>query len=317
LQIQNDIQADMEAEDDESEYETECFDGPAVGTDEFRVNDLLTVRFDGRGIYMLVNGQRFNQCVYPALYPDVFMDSDQVEGDPSEMAEPDAPAIPKRARGSVDANLYHDYGTLDHPGYEQSPGLPPETLFWGLCSSLQAWAENNYDSRLLHVNLAFPIARALARAGDEDAKAMYEREVVTRWKSDFEPVQVYLAQGGFLRDLSPRCLIEIILHGGLDWALGSMTDSVACQDIINAWCRSRSKRQLALFAAFSSQIDEMDQQQLTTLLAKSASPEVAIAVLQHVTIDRLDPEQLAQLKMNRRVATVLASVASVQEIGEN
>jgi hypothetical protein len=309
LLIQNDIQADMEPEEDE----TERFDGPAVGTDEFHVNDLLTVRFDGRGIYMLVNGQRFNQCVYPALYPEAFQDIDQDDTDPPELEGPDTPEIPKRARGSVDANLYRDYGTLDHPGYDQNPGVPSGTLFWGLCSSLQAWAENGYDSCLLHVNLAFPLARALANAGDEGARAMFEREVVARWNSDFEPVQVYLSEQGFLESIGPDASIEIVLHGGIDCAIQELAGSITSENVLDAWCRSRSKRQLALLAAFSGQIGEMDQQQLAMLLAKSTSSAVAIALLRQFTVDRFDPEQLEQLKAKRRVATAIASVAFAEE----
>ncbi|MFW9929455.1 MAG: hypothetical protein ACFFD1_08700, partial [Candidatus Thorarchaeota archaeon] len=42
--------------------------------------------------------------------------------------------------------------------------IPPETEFWGHCSNIQAWADNNYDTRILHRNLAFPLLKALADA---------------------------------------------------------------------------------------------------------------------------------------------------------
>lgn len=41
----------------------------------------------------------------------------------------------------------------------------PETEFWAHCSNLQVWAEMEYNTKLLHRNLAFPLLRALVFAG--------------------------------------------------------------------------------------------------------------------------------------------------------
>lgn len=32
--------------------------------------------------------------------------------------------------------------------------IPADIEYWGHCSNMQVWAENNYDSRLLHRSIA-------------------------------------------------------------------------------------------------------------------------------------------------------------------
>ena len=57
--------------------------------------------------------------------------------------------------------------------------LSPEVEFHGHCSNLQAWAENHYDTRLLHSNLSFPLLKKLAELGDPQAKQMIKDEIFT------------------------------------------------------------------------------------------------------------------------------------------
>ncbi len=44
--------------------------------------------------------------------------------------------------------------------------ITPETNFWGHCSALQAWAENNYSLELLDKHFAFLLLKKLRKAGD-------------------------------------------------------------------------------------------------------------------------------------------------------
>ncbi|MHA1194460.1 MAG: hypothetical protein ACTSP9_19625 [Promethearchaeota archaeon] len=44
--------------------------------------------------------------------------------------------------------------------------ITPETKFWGHCSVLQVWAENNYSLDLLDKHFAFLLLRKLRKAGD-------------------------------------------------------------------------------------------------------------------------------------------------------
>jgi len=78
----------------------------------------------------------------------------------------------------------------------------PETEFWGHCSSLQAWAENGYDTRLLHSKLAFPLLKKLVDAGDPRAQKAFKEEIVKRIASGYPNVVIYLLEGRYLRYLT-------------------------------------------------------------------------------------------------------------------
>jgi len=78
-----------------------------------------------------------------------------------------------------------------------------------LLDNLQVWAENNYDTRILHSNLAFPLLKALANAGDPVAKRVFKSEVATRFSSNFEPVKMYLLAEGYLKSFTEEEL-EVI-----------------------------------------------------------------------------------------------------------
>ncbi|MEX2719637.1 MAG: leucine-rich repeat domain-containing protein, partial [Candidatus Sigynarchaeota archaeon] len=58
--------------------------------------------------------------------------------------------------------------------------LTPAEEVLAHASNLQAWVENNYDTRLLHSNIAFPLLKELARAGDEKAARVLDAEIEAR-----------------------------------------------------------------------------------------------------------------------------------------
>ena len=52
-----------------------------------------------------------------------------------------------------------------------------------LLDNLQVWAEMNYDTRILHRNLAFPLLKKLAQVGDPIAKKALKDEIAKRFLS--------------------------------------------------------------------------------------------------------------------------------------
>jgi hypothetical protein len=80
--------------------------------------------------------------------------------------------------------------------------VPPETEFWGHCSNIQAWADNEYDTRILHRNLAFPLLKALVDAGDPIAKRKFKEEIAIRYATGHPTVIRFLTQNGYLHYLS-------------------------------------------------------------------------------------------------------------------
>jgi len=80
--------------------------------------------------------------------------------------------------------------------------LTSETEFWGHCSNLQVWAENGYNTNLLHRNLAFPLLKKLTEAGDSEARRVFKEEIARRFSIGFRPVQFYLIEENYLSFLN-------------------------------------------------------------------------------------------------------------------
>ena len=58
--------------------------------------------------------------------------------------------------------------------------------------------EHNYDTRLIHSNLAFQLLRELTFAADPKAKAIFEEEIAIRFESGYYSVVAYLLEQGYL-----------------------------------------------------------------------------------------------------------------------
>jgi len=89
-------------------------------------------------------------------------------------------------------------------------GLLPEEEYRGHCSNLQVWVENNYDTRLLHRNLSFPLLKQLTSVGDSKARKIFSLEVAKRFKSGFPTVQKFLILEKHLSCLKRTVLEELV-----------------------------------------------------------------------------------------------------------
>lgn len=76
--------------------------------------------------------------------------------------------------------------------------ISPEVEFWGHCSNLQVWYEHNYDTRILHSNLAFPLLFELSRCGDPVAKKIFKEEIALRFESNCDSVIGFLLGSNYL-----------------------------------------------------------------------------------------------------------------------
>jgi len=79
--------------------------------------------------------------------------------------------------------------------------ISPEEEFMGHCSNIQAWADNGYDTRILHRNLAFPLLKRLAEVGDPNARRVFKEEIAMRYASGYPTVVNFLTQNGYLKHL--------------------------------------------------------------------------------------------------------------------
>ena len=93
----------------------------------------------------------------------------------------------------------------------ESVKIPPSTEFWGHCSNLQVWWENNYNTNLLHSNLSFPLLRELTQLGDPVANKVYKEEIAKRLRYGSYNNQRFLFSGKYIDVLSSQELINGVL----------------------------------------------------------------------------------------------------------
>lgn len=83
--------------------------------------------------------------------------------------------------------------------YKKNFMKDPDTMFWIYCDYTKAWIAHDYDTRLLRMDDAFPILKALYEAGDTKAREVFKLEIVKRFLSGYIPVITYLISEGYLK----------------------------------------------------------------------------------------------------------------------
>jgi hypothetical protein len=152
-------------------------------TQQFEINKFLKLKLEGDRTNIYVKGRIFQQCMYLMLnIPiDRIEDFDEIESI-DEAAE------------YLDRSLEGNQNRVRR--------ITPEEEFRGHCSNLQVWAENGYDTRILHRNLAFPLLKRLSEVGDPNAKKVFREEIAIRFASKHPTVTQFLTQNGYLKYLS-------------------------------------------------------------------------------------------------------------------
>jgi len=165
---------------------------------EFMVNEFLTVKLVGEDTIIYVNDESFALCKRLLIN----VPTERIR-DTDELDSIDEAADKLGWDGDSQINININ-------GIEYN--LSPETEFWGHCSNLQAWHEHNYDTRLLHSNLAFRLLKKLAEIGDPLAKKIFKEEIVERLNSRYDPVIYYLIKTKYTDFLSREDLLFSILE---------------------------------------------------------------------------------------------------------
>jgi len=164
---------------------------------EFKINEYLTLKLeeDGKTI-IYIAGTRFRDCKYLLINIPVEKISslDELESIDEAAAKLDHSLEPRR---EIKYFIYN---------------IPPETEFWGHCSNLQVWYESGYNTKLLHANLAFPLLRQLARAGDQQAKKVFKEEIAERYNNGIDSVREYLRSMKFVQNLSIEEFLSLITN---------------------------------------------------------------------------------------------------------
>ncbi len=158
---------------------------------EFQVNKYLFLRLEDEGTIIYVGGERFRQCKYLLLNIQVeeIQSLDEIE------------SIDEAAEKLDKSQKYSDLKKVE---------IPPETEFWGHCSNLQVWAENGYNSNLIHMSLAFPLLKRLYELNDPVAVKVFKEEIGSRFVVGIPRVVIYLIEANYLEYLNKEELILII-----------------------------------------------------------------------------------------------------------
>ncbi len=129
---------------------------------KFRINEYITLKLERKKTIIFIGGKRFNQC--KSLFFLNLLNSES-----------------QREIKSVDDIIDND---MDEDLLPAELGITPEEEFWGHCSNLQTWCEYDYDTRLLHSSLSFPLLGRLVQLGDSNAKAVFKEEIAIRIKEN-------------------------------------------------------------------------------------------------------------------------------------
>ncbi len=162
---------------------------------EFEVNEYIKLKLEKGQSNIYVKNRLFNQCKFLLInIPiDKISSFDEIN--------------------SIDEAAEELDRSLEGRGTDLFK-IPPEVEFWGHCSNLQVWAEMDYDTRLLHRNIAFPLLRELTQLGDPKARKVYKNEIIKRFTDGNETVNSYLIEEGYLEELNSedkkRLVVEFI-----------------------------------------------------------------------------------------------------------
>ncbi len=142
---------------------------------EFRVNKFVALKLEEGKTVLYVDDKLFTQCKYLLLRLPIEHINDLNDINSIDEASEKLSHI---------LEPYDDLESVDK--------IDPKTEFWGHCSNLQAWYENDYDTRLLHSNLSFPLLKKLTEVGDPLARKVFKEEILLRLESGHPEVISFL-----------------------------------------------------------------------------------------------------------------------------
>jgi len=144
-------------------YDTEVkIFGP---TKTYTINDFITLKLFNDETRIFVNGKFFMLCKHLLLsFP--LAESSLNNG-----------SLLLNANIASTDDAVENYPFLEDGDYLE---LDSESEFWGHCSNLQVWAENDYNASLIHSNLAFPLLKELVLLNDLKAKKVFKEEIAKK-----------------------------------------------------------------------------------------------------------------------------------------
>jgi len=151
---------------------------------EYKINDSIKLRLEDGKTIIYVNGKRFLSCklVLLNITKDAIDKFDNL--------------------GSIDEVINRSMPEEEMIKKASEAIITPEEEFWGHCSNLQAWFENDYDMCLIDSRLGFPLLMRLKKAGDNKASRAFKEEYIKRIKSGWIPAIVNLWREYYLKEFT-------------------------------------------------------------------------------------------------------------------
>jgi len=158
---------------------------------EFRVNKYITLKLENNETNIYIDGNFFNQCKFLLITIPV-----------------------KRIEALDEIKSIDDAVEALNTSLETQNilDIPSETIFWGHCSNLQVWFENDYNTNLLHSNLSFPLLKKLTELGDPIAKKVFKEEIAKRIEQGNFFVLKYLIEEHYIDSLSREEFLYSLLR---------------------------------------------------------------------------------------------------------
>ncbi len=149
---------------------------------EFKINDYLSVKLEERNYRskiteIYVKNIKFLSCSHVAFK---FPKRDDY-----------SPIVVKTVDQFLDNHLF----------YSGMFNVSDEEVFWVVCSNLQVWAENDYNTDFLTIKCSFNLLEKLAEVGDKKAKEVFVKELLRRFNDGYKPVQKVIAEGNLSKYL--------------------------------------------------------------------------------------------------------------------
>lgn len=129
--------------------------------------------------------------------------------------------------------FYNSFNSVDEIIDSSAPGLnleiSPEVEFWGHCSNIQAWVENNYDTKLLDKRIAFPILKELSESGVVRARSIFKEQLIERLKSGGYNILIFFLNQEYLKIFNEHELFSELLESNEALIMEEISKSTALE----------------------------------------------------------------------------------------
>ena len=269
---------------------------------EFIISKYLKLKLEQDRTTIYVNNRPFRQCMYLLM--------------------------------NIPVNQFRNYDNIDSidqaaevldRSMERFPmgGRPiaPEEEFKGHCSNIQAWVENDYDTRILHRNLAFPLLKRLTEVGDPLALKRFKEEIALRYASGYSSVITFLTRGGYLKFLNPEELEGLLYDQNLpvlnDFANGLKTilESFENEDLkrrIIQWVKGISnnfgmQNFPFIFSQIIKEIPEINRSQLIRIIYSAFQDDKNFPLIRYLNnnIQHFEENEFQSVKYSNKIIAII------------